>query len=1014
MRQPKPRQPKPRQVHLRQAQNGPFPRARSLVALVAIAMLATITLAAPATAQGGATIEVAPSSGLPGAEIVVQGSGFVDVCGVDLDLIQGDAALDLGFSYTNDDGAFEQTFTVPTAAVGGDARILATGLPSGVEFCFGDPVMTAAAPFLVEDEPGGLIPRFVPEKPTYVAPLGEGFLSTELHLKIRQDADVRLVDGVLNDGLEFSDLSLLLASYPDVDISRLFDARSEDELAAEKRNLEARTGREQGDKNLYFLLTLPESTDEVALLNELNALGIVEIAYPVPRPGVDPALADYEDLQGYRVAAGSGIHADAANTVPGGNGENVQIIDIERFFNPNHEDLPAVAIYPNGDVNAAFNPPYDHGTAVLGEIFALDNDNGMRGLATQASAGFVTTAGGRANAIDIAAANSSPGDVILLELQTGGPNGPCSNATTPGQIGCVPQEFQQASYDAIVSAVAAGIIVVAAAGNGRQNLDDPVYAATLGGRPDSGAIMVGAGAAGSDDSVSGAPGSRNCTNPERGRLVFSNFGSRVNVQGWGQCVATLGYGNIEGSADSNNAYTATFGGTSSASPVVAAAAGILSSIAIANGDADGLNSTEARALLMATGTPQDTSPAALAGNIGPLPNLAAALGLQADVSIAKSADADPLIAGGDVTYTLSVTNNGPNVATDVVVTDALPTEAELVSADAACAEAGPDLVCPLGQLAVGEVVELQITMDVPADLVFEAEAPTVLTNEATVASTLEDPNDLNNTALVDSNVVAVADLVLTSTEALSGPVEALIGQDIIVSVESSVTNGGPSSPMDAELEVVTTPSAGASVSLASDTAFVPALEEGETRMLVQIFSVTCEAPGIQSVDFGVEVSPANAADTDPDPTNNTGADSVSFECITPVVINVRPGNAKNQINLQGNAKVPVGFLTTVPGEYGLPVGFDATQIVADSVRFGNPSEVYNETGGASQHSGVDLIGDSFERDDKTKDGDDDLRLQFPTSGSDLIPADVEACARGQYVDGGATYTFFGCDAVKIK
>ena len=97
------------------------------------------------------------------------------------------------------------------------------------------------------------------------------------------------------------------------------------------------------------------------------------------------------------------------------------------------------------------------------------------------------------------------------------------------------------------------MIVVAAAGNGRQDLDAEEYDDTFGTRPDSGAIIVGAGA---------APG---CTAPPRGRLIFSNFGSRVNLQGWGECVATTGYGDsrpgsLQGTADSDDAYTSTFGG----------------------------------------------------------------------------------------------------------------------------------------------------------------------------------------------------------------------------------------------------------------------------------------------------------------------------------------------------------------------------------------------------------------------------------------------------------------------
>src|SRR5207247_11469347 len=45
---------------------------------------------------------------------------------------------------------------------------------------------------------------------------------------------------------------------------------------------------------------------------------------------------------------------------------------------------------------------------------------------------------------------------------------------------------------------------------------------------------------------------------------------------------------------------------------------------------------------------------------------------QADLSIVKTDSPDPVQSGQELTYTLTVTNNGPDVATDTVVTDSLP------------------------------------------------------------------------------------------------------------------------------------------------------------------------------------------------------------------------------------------------------------------------------------------------------------------------------------------------------
>lgn len=149
----------------------------------------------------------------------------------------------------------------------------------------------------------------------------------------------------------------------------------------------------------------------------------------------------------------------------------------------------------------------------------------------------------------------------------------------------------------------AGVVVVGAAGNGNENLDSSTYDEYMQ-RGDSGAIIVGAGS----------------SNTSHNKLGFSTYGSRVNVQGWGENVFTLGYGYYAAyGGDPLQYYIDAFSGTSSASPFVASACVALQGL---SDDLYGvrMGPTELRQLLIDTGIPQGAG-----GHIGPFPDLVAAI-----------------------------------------------------------------------------------------------------------------------------------------------------------------------------------------------------------------------------------------------------------------------------------------------------------------------------------------------------------------------------------------------------
>lgn len=162
----------------------------------------------------------------------------------------------------------------------------------------------------------------------------------------------------------------------------------------------------------------------------------------------------------------------------------------------------------------------------------------------------------------------------------------------------------------------------------------------------------------------------------------------------------------------------------------------------------------------------------------------------ADLSITKTGPAE-VNAGDDLTYTIHVTNNGPEAADEVKVLDTLPEQATFVtSAPAVCTEGPTDtLQCPLGDLAVGQTVQLDITVDIDPDTVSE---PPVgdkgITNTASVRSGSVDPNPADNTASKSTTVHDLADLVVTKVSNPDNTVQA--GQSFEWTI--NVDNNGPS------------------------------------------------------------------------------------------------------------------------------------------------------------------------------------------------------------------------------
>lgn len=413
---------------------------------------------------------------------------------------------------------------------------------------------------------------------------------------------------------------------------------TEERIMAESSAFSA-TAAEPTDLSIFYQVEAPAEKLE-KLQADLAGEALVEAAYI--KPGAEPAAylndmapaaeeappatPDFVSRQGYLEAAPGGVEARWAWTQAGGRGNGIRIIDIEGAWRFDHEDLSMLQGGVVGGTMSADIGWRNHGTAVLGEYSGDLNAIGVTGISSEAVASAISIFGGpgSAGAINAAAARLGAGDVILLELHRPGPRFNFQNRGD--QRGYIAIEWWPDDFAAIRAAVNRGIIVVEAAGNGAENLDDPIYQNPAPGFPagwtnpfrrsnrDSGAIVVGAGAP--------PPGTHGRNHgPDRSRLDFSNWGALIDAQGWGREVTTCGYGDLQGGSNENLWYTDTFSGTSSASPIVVGVCASIQGMARARGRPP-LTPAQMRNCLRTTGSPQQDAPGRPATQrIGNRPNL---------------------------------------------------------------------------------------------------------------------------------------------------------------------------------------------------------------------------------------------------------------------------------------------------------------------------------------------------------------------------------------------------------
>ena len=244
-----------------------------------------------------------------------------------------------------------------------------------------------------------------------------------------------------------------------------------------------------------------------------------------------------------------------------------------------------------------------------------------------------------------------------------------------------------------------------------------------------------------------------------------------------------------------------------------------------------------------------------------------------DLAITKTGTPNPVTEGGNITYIVTINNNGPGDASSVSMVDTLAGLLAYVSAtpsQGSCGEASGVVTCSFGSIANGASATVTIVATTP-----DVAEPTVVANTATVSGAEADPDSSDNTVTIDTTIVpegpVLADLAVTKADA-PDPVFSG-GPQLTYSI--AVTNNGTGDATG----VVVTDTLPAGVTFGSATATVgTCTQDGDV--------VTCDigdlANGAGS-DITIVVSPdvvveptditntvtVAATEEDPTPGNNT-------------------------------------------------------------------------------------------------------------------------------------------------
>ncbi|MDQ1752831.1 MAG: hypothetical protein QOE71_3887 [Pseudonocardiales bacterium] len=139
------------------------------------------------------------------------------------------------------------------------------------------------------------------------------------------------------------------------------------------------------------------------------------------------------------------------------------------------------------------------------------------------------------------------------------------------------------------------------------------------------------------------------------------------------------------------------------------------------------------------------------------------------LAIKSQATPNPVVPGGPVSWTITVTNAGPSDAVNPVVTDAVNSQAPLPTIDPlpagwTCVQGGQNLSCTAASMATGTSATFQVSGELVPRYIGD------LPNTATVTSDTADPDLGNNVSTSVTPTAPSADVAVAITPAVPNPV----------------------------------------------------------------------------------------------------------------------------------------------------------------------------------------------------------------------------------------------------